>query len=218
MGYVGLRKKLLGIGDYNFEILYLIGLHIRDNQVSAKAEQEEYQEYWELWEWVAFSQVNQGSITKDEFGRLYHLLGLKVSDFKFEYQKNDQELGRRFAVLYSELQSVLRPYLAVAFLPLGHGSENWPLTGRPVRNVKLQEEYGSNLPEQLIQKVENSGFEIQFTSPQMTTIYIIAGAFLQILKISNEKDRSERLGLRTSAYEILPFFICFDLFKFKNSI
>lgn len=213
---MGIRKKLLGVGEYGFEVLYLVGLTIRENQLSAKANQQEYQEYWELWEWMVFSQLNQGSITKDDFGRLYLSLGLTVKDFEYEYQRNDQLLGQRFALLYSDLQTVFRPHLAVAFLPPGHGSEIWPLTGRPVRNVKLQEGFGSNLPEQVIQKVESHGFEIDFTSPQLTTIYIVAGAFVQILKVSNDKGRSERLGMRASAYEILPFFICFDLFKYKQ--
>lgn len=212
---MGIRKKLLGIGEYNFEVLYLAGLTIRENQLNARANQEEYQEYWELWEWMVFWQLNQGSITKDDFGRLYLMLGLAVKDFEYEYQRNDQVLGQRFALLYADLQTIFRPHLAVAFLPLGHGSEIWPLTGRPVRNVKLQEGFGSNLPEQVIQKVESHGFEIDFTSSQMTMIYIIAGTFVHILKISNDKGRAERLGIRASAYEILPFFVCFDFFKFK---
>jgi hypothetical protein len=213
---VGFRKKLLGVGEYNFEVLYLAGLTIKDNQLNAKANYQEYREYWELWEWMVFSQLNQGSITKDDFGRLYLLLGMAVEDFEYEYQKNDQELGQKFSRLYSDLQAIFRPHLAVAFLPSGLGSEIWPLTGRPIRNVKLREGFGSALPEQLIQIVEKHGFVIDFESPQMTTIYIIAGAFVNILKMSNDKGRSERLGMRASAFEILPFFICFDLFKFKQ--
>ena len=84
------------------------------------------------------------------------------------------------------------------------------------KDPNVQEGFGSNLPEQVIQKVESHGFEIDFTSPQLTTIYIVVGAFVQILKVSNDKGRSERLGMRASAYEILPFFICFDLFKYKQ--
>ena len=213
---MGLRKKLLGVGEFNFEVLYVTGLTIRENQMNAQASHVEYGEYWEIWEWMVFWQLNHGSITKDEFGRLYLLLGLAVKDFEYEYQRDDQALGQRFAMLYTDLQTVFRPHLAVAFLPQGHGSEIWPLTGKPVRNVKLQEGFGSTLPGQLLQKIENHGFKIDLTSPQMTTIYIIAGAFVHSLKMSNEKGRSERLGIRTSAYEILPFFICFDLFKFKK--
>ena len=213
---MGLRKKLLGVREFNFEVLYLAGLTIRENQLNAKANHEEYGEYWELWEWMVFWQLNQGSITKDEFGRLYLLLGLTVNDLEYGYQKNDEALGQRFALLYADLQTIFRPHLAVAFLPAGHGSEIWPLTGRPVRNVKLQEGFGSTLPEQLIQIVQKHGFTIDFDSPQMATIYMIAGAFVHILKISNDKSRSERLGMRATAYEILPFFICFDLFKFKQ--
>ena len=213
---MGFRKKLLGIGEYNYEVLYLVGVAIRENQLRAKENHEGYQEYWELWEWMVFWQLNEGSITKNDFGRLYLSLGLKVGDFKFEYQRDDQELGRRFAMLYADLQTVLRPQLAVAFLPPGYGSDIWPLTGKPVRNVKLREGFGESLPEQIIKKVESHGFEIDFASPQLTTVYIVAGAFVHILKVSNDKGRSERLGMRASAYEILPFFICFDLFKYKQ--
>jgi hypothetical protein len=213
---VGFRKKILGVGDFNYEVLYVVGLTLRENQMKAKASHHDYGEYWELWEWMVYWQLNQGSITKDEFARLYLALGLAVGDFKYEYQRDDQELGQRFAMLYADLQFVFRPHLAVAFLPPGHGSEIWPLTGKPVRNVKLQEGFGSTLPGQLIQKVENHGFEIDFSSLQMTTIYVVAGAFVHILKMSNDSKRSERLGVRASAYEILPFFICFDLFKFKQ--
>jgi len=213
---VGFRKKLLGVGEFNYEVLYVVGLTLRENQINAKASHHDYGEYWELWEWMVFWQLNQGSITKDEFGTLYLALGLTVKDFDYEYQRDDQEIGQRFALLYADLQTVFRPHLAVAFLPSGHGSEIWPLTGKPVRNVKLREGFGSTLPEQLIQKVENHGFEMDVTSPHMTTIYIIAGAFVHFLKMSNDTKRSERLGIRTSAYEILPFFICFDLFKFKQ--
>ena len=214
---MGLRKKLLGVRDQNFEVLYLTGLTIRENQLSAKATQEDYQEYWELWQWMVFSQVAGGNITEKELDRLLILLNLEVKEFKYEYQKNDQEIGTRFAMLYLDLQTVLRPHLAVAFLPPGIGTENWPVTGRPIRNVKLREGFGSNLPEQLIQKIENHGFEIDIASPQLTTIYMIAGAFVHILKMSNDKIRTERLGIRASAYEVLPYFICFDLFKIKNN-
>jgi hypothetical protein len=213
MYQVGIRKKLLGIGEYNFGVLYLVGLTIREFQINVKASEKEYEEIWELWEWMVFWQATQGSITEDEFLRLYRLLGKEVLDLKFEYQSNDNERGHRFALLYADLQSVLRPSLSVAFLPLGHGSENWPLTGRPVRNVKLQEGYGSTLPEQLIQKIEDNGFVIEFASPQCDAIYIVVSAFIQILKGSNDKSRSERIGLKATAYEILPFFICFNQFK-----
>jgi hypothetical protein len=213
---VGLRKKLLGVGEFNFEVLYVTGLTIRENQMNAQASHVEYGEYWELWEWMVFWQFNQGSITEDEFGRLYLLLGLAVKDFEYEYQRDDQVLWQRFGMLYADLQSVFRPHLAVAFLPPGHGSEIWPLTGKPVRGVKLREGFGSTLPGQLLQKIENDGFKIDLTSPQMTTIYIIAGAFVHCLKMSNEKGRAERIGIRQSAFEILPFFICFDLFKSKQ--
>jgi hypothetical protein len=212
---MGIRKKLLGVGEYNFEVLYLVGLTIRENQMNTKSNFEEYKEYWELWEWMVFWQVNQGKITREDFRRLYQLLSLNVTDFGYEYQRDDQALGQRFALLCADLQSVFRPHLAVAFLPTGHGSEIWPLTGKPVRNVRLQEGFGSTLPGQLIQKIENHGFEMDLTSPQLTTVYVIAGAFVHILKMSNDRSRSERLGIRASAYEILPFFICFDLFKFK---
>lgn len=212
---MGIRKKLLGVGEYNFEVLYLVGLTIRENQMNTKSNFEAYKEYWELWEWMVFWQVNQGKITREDFRRLYQLLSLNVTDFGYEYQRDDQALGQRFALLCADLQSVFRPHLAVAFLPTGHGSEIWPLTGKPVRNVRLQEEFGSTLPGQLIQKIENHGFEMDLTSPQLTTVYVIAGAFVHILKMSNDRSRSERLGIRASAYEILPFFICFDLFKFK---
>ena len=213
---MGFRKKLFGVRDRNFEVLYLAGLTIRENQLSAQATQEDYQEHWELWQWMVFWQLAKGDITEKDLDRLYLLLGLQVKDFKYEYQKDDQTVGAKFAMLYLDLQTVLRPNLAVAFLPPGLGTENWPVTGRPIRNVKLREGFGSNLPEQLIQKVENHGFEIDFKSPQMTTIYIVAGAFVHILKMSNDKTRTERLGIRTSAYEVLPYFICFDLFKFQN--
>jgi hypothetical protein len=213
---MGFRKKLLGVRDQNFEVLYLTGLTIRENQLSAKATQEDYQEHWELWQWMVFWQLAQGDIKEKDLDRLFVLLGLEVKEFEYEYQKNDNAVGQRFAMLYADLQTVLRPHLAVAFLPPGLGTEIWPVTGRPIKNVKLREGFGSNLPEQLLQKVENHGFSIDFTSPQMATIYIVAGAFVHILKLSNDKIRTERLGIRTSAYEVLPFFICFDLFKFKG--
>ena len=212
---MGIRKKLLGISEYNFEILYLVGLTIRENQMNANSSYEEYSDYWELWEWMVFWQANQGKITRDDFVRLYQLLSLNVTDFGYEYQRDDPVLGQRFALLCADLQSVFRPHLVVAFLPPGHGSEIWPLTGKPLRNVKLQEGFGSTLPGQLIQKIENHGFEMDSSSPRMTTVYVVAGVFVHILKMSNARSRSERLGIRASAYEILPFIICFDLFKFK---
>ena len=212
---MGFRKKLLGMRDQNLEVLYLTGLTIQENQISQNMTQEDYRELWELWQWIGFWQLTQGDISEEDLDRLISLLNLEVKEFKYEYQKNDDAMGQRFAMLYADLQTVLRPHLAVAFLPPGIGTENWPVTGRPIRNVKLREGFGSNLPEQLIQKAENHGFNIDFLSPQMDTIYIVARAFVNILNLSNDKIRTERLGIRHSSYEILPFFICFDLFKFK---
>lgn len=213
---MGFRKKLLGVGEYNFEVLYVVAVGIRDCRASNEISQEEFQEIWELWEWMAFWQLNEGSITENDFARLYLSLGMRAGDFKFGYQKDDQEIGRKFGVLYENIKEVIRPSLSIAFLPHEYGSENWPVSGRPVRNVSLRDGYGSILPEQITRKVVEAGFKIDFTSSQMATIYIISNAFIQILKISNEKERQVRLGMRLSAFEVLPFFICFDLFKFRQ--
>ena len=98
---MGFRKKILGVGEFNYEILYVVGLTLRENQINAKASHHDYGEYWELWEWMVFWQLRAGSITKDEFGRLYLALGLAVKDFEYEYQRDDEEIGQRFALLYT---------------------------------------------------------------------------------------------------------------------
>ena len=215
---MGLRKRLIGVGDYTFDILVFAGLVIREYQIKYYVEDEsELQEVWEVWEWMVFYEANTGAITKEQFLQIYSIVGRKITDFEFEYQKNDQEIGHRFALLYSDIQNILYPSLPVAFLPPGYGSDIWPLTGKPVRNVRTRAGFGETIPEQIINTADKHNLKIEANSSQELLVYLCSSAFVRTLIASNEKDRSERLGLRTSAYEILPFFICFDLFKFRKS-
>jgi hypothetical protein len=214
---MGFRKRLVGVKEHSFEILVITGSVIRDYQVENKVEDDEIKELWELWEWMAFQELQNGTITQEQFIQIYGILSKLGTQFEFEYQKNDQEIGRRFALLYSDIQKVLYPSLPVAFLPAGYGTEIWPLTGKPVRNVRIKEGFGDTIPQQIIKIVEQHGLKIEQDSSQELLIYLCSEAFVKTLIFSNDKNRTERLGLRTSAYELLPYFICFDLFKFKKS-
>jgi hypothetical protein len=213
---MGFRKRLLGVGDYTFDILVFTGLVIREHQINYVEDETELEEIWEIWEWMVFYEANTGVITKEQFLQIYAVVGKDLKQFKFEYQKNDQEIGRRFALLYNDIQKVLYPSLPVAFLPTGYGSEIWPLTGKPVRNVRTRAGFGETIPEQIINTIEQHNIKVETNSSQELLIYLCSSAFVKTLTASNEKGRSERLGLRTSAYELLPFFICFDLFKFQK--
>ena len=73
---------------------------IREYQIKYYVEDEsELQEVWEVWEWMVFYEANTGAITKEQFLQIYSIVGRKITDFEFEYQKNDQEIGIRDASL-----------------------------------------------------------------------------------------------------------------------
>ncbi|MEN9304791.1 MAG: hypothetical protein RLY76_59, partial [Actinomycetota bacterium] len=120
---MGFRKKILGINDYTFDILIFMGLLIREYQTEYLDDDGELQEIWEVWEWMVFQGLRNGSVSNEQFLQIYRTVDRQVNDFVFEYQKDDQEVGRQFALLYSDIQKVLYPNLRVAFLPTGYGSE-----------------------------------------------------------------------------------------------
>ncbi len=213
---MGFRKKILGVSDYTFDILIFIGLILREHQTEYLDDDTELQEIWEVWEWMVFQGLTIGSVSNEQFLQIYRTVDRQVTDFKFEYQKDDQEVGRRFALLYSDIQKVLYPNLRVAFLPTGYGSEIKASRVKPGRYVHIREGFGESIPEQIFDVIEKHNLKVKANSSQELLVNICAGAFVKIVIASNEKNRWERVGLRATAYEILPFFICFELFKFRK--
>ena len=211
------RKKILGIGDYTFDILVFTGLLIREYQTEYLDDDTELQEIWEVWEWMAFHGLKNDSVSNEQFLQLYRVVNRGVNDFVYEYQVDDQEVGRRFALLYSDIQKVLYPNLRVALLPKGYGSEIKASRVKPGSYVRIREGFGESIPEQIIDVIENHNFKIKANSSQELLVNLCSSAFVKTVIASNEKGRLERVGLRASAYELLPFFICFELFKFRKS-
>jgi hypothetical protein len=207
---------MFGVKDYDFEVLFQLGLTINQNELIAPEDEVFFSEIWETWEWLIFYQVNHGSLSKEDFVRLYSILKRIPCDFKHEYQKANEQDGIRLAKLHSSVQAVLRPHLSVAFLPASYGSDVWPLLGRPLKRVKVSKGFGDSIPEELLNAVEENYKQVSDDSILVYFAYILSNCFVEILKISNDFDRPTRLGLRQSAFEILPFFINFELNKVKK--
>lgn len=210
---MSLRKKLLGIGEFDYQILLQLA-EVIDNSES-NSSNHKFVEIWETWEWLAFFQVNNGALTKEEFARLYSVLKRQPKEFNFNYQKATEKEGLKLAGLYSDIQSLLRPHLSIAFLPDSYDSEIWPLTGKPLKRVKVSHGYGEILPEQIVSAAERRLFNVDDDCNTVEISYLLSICFVEILKRSNDLDRKTRLGLRNSAYEILPWFLTFDLGKVK---
>jgi hypothetical protein len=213
---MGFRKKILGISDYTFDILIFMGLLTREYQTEYLDDDGELQEIWEVWEWMVFQGLQNGSVSNEQFLQIYGVVDRQVNDFKYEYQKDNQEVGRQFALLYSDIQKVLYPNLRVAFLPKGYGSEVKASGVKPGRYVRI-EGFGESIPEEIIEVIEKHNFKIKANSSQELLVNLCSAAFVKTVIGSNEKGRLERVGLRASAYAVLPFFICFELFKFRKS-
>ena len=214
---MGFRKKIAGIKDWDFDVLLHLAAAISSFETNSQGSEHKFAEIWETWEWLVFFQANNGSLTKEEFVKLYSLLNRVPVEFSFDYQKASDQDGLRLAGLFSDIQAVLRPHLSVAFLPSSYGSDIWPLTGKPLNRVKLQSGFGSIIPEQIIDSVEKKNFNTGEDSNTIEMSYILSTAFVQVLKTTNDLDRQARLGLRMSAFEILPWFLTFDLGKVKLS-
>jgi hypothetical protein len=207
------RKKLAGIGEYDYQILLQLAAVIDYNESNSPS--HKFVEIWETWEWLAFFQVNNGALTKEEFARLYAVLKRQPADFNYNYQNASEKDGLRLAGLHSDIQSLLRPHLSIAFLPDSYGSDIWPLTGKPLKRVKVSDGYGAILPEQIVNAAERRLFGVDDNCNTVEISYLLSTCFVEILKRSNDLDRRTRLGMRSSAYEILPWFLTFDLGKIK---
>ncbi len=213
---MGFRKKILGVSDYTFDILIFMGLLIREYQTEYLDDDGELQEIWEVWEWMVFQGLQNGSVSNERFLQIYGVVDRQVNDFEYEYQKDDQEVGRQFALLYSDIQKVLYPNLRIAFLPKGYGTEIKASRLKPGKYVRIREGFGESIPQEIIDVIEKHNFKIKANSSQELLVNLCSSAFVKTVIGSNEKRRLERVGLRASAYEILPFFICFELFKFHK--
>ena len=212
---MSIRKRMLGVKDYDFEVLLQLGISIDQNERFSPEDWETFSEIWETWEWLSFYQVNHGSLSKDDYVRLYSILRRTPCEFKHEYQRASKQDGIRLAKLHASLQAVLRPHLAVAFLPASYGSDAWPSLGRPMKRVKSSNGFGTSIPEEILNAVEERYQAVGEDSTLIYFAYILSNCFVEILKVSNDFDRSTRLGIRTSAYEILPYFINFEINKVR---
>ena len=212
---MSLRKRLAGIKEFDFDVLLRLAVLIDHSERNAPSPSSKFDEIWETWEWLAFFRVNHGGLSKEDFARLYSLLKRQPVDFSFDYQKANEQDGQRLALLFAEIQTLLRPHLSVAFLPNSYDSEVWPLIGRPLKRVKVASGYGEILPEQIVRAVEKLSFRADDESNIPDFAYMTSSCFVGILKFSNELDRQNRLGIRLSAFEILPLFITFELGKVR---
>lgn len=213
---MSIRKRMLGVKDYDFEVLLQLGISIGQNERHSPEDESIFSEIWETWEWLSFYQVNHGSLSKEDFARLYSILQKTPCDFNFEYQRASEQDGIRLAKLHAALQAVLRPHLSVAFLPASYGSDVWPVIGRPLKRVKVSKGFGANIPEEILIAVEENYQQVGEDSALVYFAYILSNCFVEILKVTNDFDRSTRLGIRQSAYEILPFFINFEINKVRK--
>ena len=207
------RKKIAGVGEFDYQILRLLASVIEYNERNSPS--QKFVEIWETWEWLAFFQVNNGALTKDEFARLYVALRRQPTEFNFNYQNASEQDGLRLSALHSGIQTLLRPHLSVAFLPDSYDSDIWPLTGKPLARVKVVKGFGALLPEQIIDEAEKLSFRVDDACNTVEIAYILATCFVEVLKMSNDLDRKSRIGVRLSAFEILPWFLTFDLGKVK---
>lgn len=212
---MSIRKRLLGVKDYDFEVLLQLAITIDQNERFSPGDEEIFSEIWEVWEWLSFYQVNYGSLSEEDFVRLYSILKRAPCQFKYDYQRASEQDGIRLAKLHASLQAVLRPHLAVALLPASYGSDVWPILGRPLNRVKVSKGFGTSIPEEILIAIEEKYQLVSEDSALVYFAYILSNCFVEILKISNDFDRSARLGIRTSAYEILPYFINFEINKVR---
>ena len=212
---MSLRKRLAGIKDFDFDVLLRLAAIVDHAERNSPSPSSRFDEIWETWEWLAFFRVNHGGLSKDDFARLYTILKRQPVDFSFDYQKASEQDGQRLALLFAEIQTLLRPHLSVAFLPDAYDSDVWPLTGKPLKRVKVASGYGAILPEQILMAAEKLSFKADDESNTPDIAFMTATCFVGILKFSNELDRQNRLGIRLSAFEILPLFLTFELGKVR---
>lgn len=196
------------------------GAELKKLENSGTLSDETVENLWDLWSWVAYFQMSERNISGQQFAQLFQLHSRMPQDPKFKYQKNDAQVATRAEQLYGDVQSIFRPFLSTAFLPEEYKSDVWPLTGKPLKRVKSQFGFGTEFPSQIIQAFEKSGFSefLDFDVEEIDAIaWLLSKSFSDILKISNADNfkRTERLGMRLAAYEILPLFLIFFCARHK---
>lgn len=169
---------------------------------------------WYLWDWVAEFHMHEGKISIDRLSEIYRLIGRIPEDPKYMFQKDDEEVGAQAERLYGEIQAIFRPHLSVAFLPESFTSNIWPLTGKPIKRVEVTEGYGDALSMQLLEVFKKYSFQHVKSIEMAFLAFLMAGTFIDILKITNSMDRKDRLSRRACAWELLPLFPCFLLARY----
>jgi hypothetical protein len=177
---------------------------------------------WDLWCWVAYFQMTERNISGQEFAELFRLNERTPTDPIFKYQKNDVRLAKQAESLYSEVQSIFRPFLSTAFLPPEYVSDIWPLTGKPLKRVKSQIGFGQEFPAQIVQAFERFDFSesLEFEFEEIDALaWLISKSFTDILKLSNADvfKRKDRLGMRLAAFEVLPLYLIFFCARHRPS-
>lgn len=213
---MNIRKRLAGVEGFTSHTLFVVGLDIQFVEMNIQNDEfQEVNDVWETWDWLVFYQLNEKKISKEQFVELYDSLNRKVTDFNFEYRdKDNQQAGFHFAKLYEDIQLVIYPHLPSVFPPTnGRRDTRSRFFNQFASPADLEKKFLSGL--QIV--ADRHGFETKENSSASCLMFICAKAMIQILVASNEETGRRRMAARISAYDILPFLLCFEFFKFKRT-
>ena len=204
-------RKAFGVENQITFVLTQIAARILRDSDLHKVDEAILENTWNLWDWVAEFNLHEKKISLDQLSEIYRLIRRSPKDPTYMYQKEDLTIGRQAETLYARLSSIFRPHLSVAFLPESYESNIWPVTGKTIRGVEVQKNFGSDFSLQILESFE--GLEFGHVDPKELEFLalILANTFIDVLKLTNSMDRKERLSRRALAFEILPIIPCFLL-------
>ena len=205
MWSMGFLRQAFGVDSHASFVISQVGQVIIRSENVGLIDESCRANIWNLWEWFGEYQLHQRKISAETLVDIYRMLKRSPTNPTFMYQKDDMETLRQVDLLEREVKSIFRPHLAVAFLPSSFNSNIWPLTGKPINNVEIEDGFGESFSTQLFTLFEKFDFSHTKESEMAFVAFMIAEAFTDTLKITNQFDRKRRIGIRTSAWELLPF-------------
>jgi len=136
-------------------------------------------------------------ITEHEYSSYFFVTQISPKEsFTYSYELSDEEIPVAESITLS-LVSEFQKYRSV---DLRGSAEN----------------FGENIPTDVVKIIESKGFDCPIGSPNFVMAYAVATTFVYIITRTDTESRMERMGKRQLAAEILPVFLAFWYFRKRS--
>jgi hypothetical protein len=138
----------------------------------------------------------RGDITQHEYASYFLMTQIMPKEiFKYSYELEDSEIPSGEKIMKDLIQEFQK-----------------------YRSVELRSQrsdFGSHIPDAVVNIIESNGFACPIGSPNFVMAYAVATTYVYIITRTDTETRMERIGKRQLASEILPVFLSIWYFR-KN--